>query len=43
MGAFVAFVAFGRRRSAGLRAFVHAFARQRVRSLARAPFLLLII
>ena len=43
MGAFGAFVVFGACIYAGLRAFAHAFARQRVRSLARAPFLLLII
>ena len=36
MGAFVAFVAFGRRRSAGLRAFAPAFAHAVACSLARA-------
>lgn len=43
LGAFVVFVVFGRRRSAGLRAFAPAFAHAVACSLARAPFLLLII
>lgn len=38
LGAFVVFVVFGRRRSAGLRAFAHAFACRRMRSRARASF-----
>lgn len=36
--AFVVFVVFGRRRSAGLRAFAPAFACRRMRSRARVSF-----